>query len=390
MSENMETTTAEPSTRSAIATLKERAKRIRGKGISLLSGAGIAAVCCAIALTVYLNTDPASSFTTVDLPAVAKAVIEPLQKAPPSSLSSVGDTAFQSATTAMAEIATSSVWKILGFIGIVIAGLVFATGGSVNIGAFIIPILFFFVAPSILSTLLTGESGEANTKTTPPIAGNFIKQLVDEKRYAELAEVSSTMLPKGQAAYVKAQIAYISEKKETAQAELGHLDASSLAGWSPDWGRISTMEKFAFGTQRLPQSQQYAADIKQKADSTYSTVSMLAGATMILAIPGIALFGFGNSMRKRAGRLESMLGVQEDQGQVLLTTSEPVRLTPQDSGWVPAWKRPIEATAERTSRNHADSAAMGVAVATVAVASMDSSSSTCDASSSASAGGGCI
>lgn len=388
MSENMETTTAEPSTRSAIASLKDRAKRIRGRSISLLSGAGIAAAGCAIAFAIYLNTDPASSFNTVDLPAIAKTVIDPIQNNAPPSLNTAGEIAFQSATTAIFEIFNSSVWKVISVIGIVVAGLVFITGESVSFGVVIAPV-FLFLAPMMLSILI-GGSGETGTKASPPGAGNFIKQLVEEKRYAELAEVSSTMLPKGQAAYVNAQIAYISGKKESAQAALGQLDTSSLAGWSPDWGRISTMESYAFGSQRLSQSKQYAAEVKQKADSTYSTMSMLAGATMLLAIPGIALFGFGSSMRKRANRLETMLGPQEDQGPVLLTSSEPVRLTPQDSGWVPAWKRPVEVKAERTGRKHSDSAAMGVAAAAVAVASMDSSSSTCDASSSAGGDGGCI
>lgn len=389
MSENMEKI-AEPTPRSAIAGLKERAKRIRVKGIGLLAGAGIAAVSCAIAFTVYLNTDPASGFTDIDLPTVAKSVIEPLPKSSTSSLSEVSGSPIQTAATSLTEVVSSPIWKVLGFVGLLVFGLVFVSGGSVNIGAIIGLIGFVFVVPSILSSLLSGESGEVAQKTTPPAAANFIKQLVDEKRYAELAEVSSAMLPKGQAAYVNAQIAYISQRKEAAQAELGQLNASSLAGWTPNWGRISTMEKYAFGSQRLPQSQQYATEVKQKADSTYSTVTMLAGATMILAIPGIALFGFGNSMRKRANRLESMLGVQDDQGQVLLTTSEPVRLTPKDSGWVPAWQRPVEAKSERNSRNRSDSSALGVAAATVAVASMDSSSPTCDAASSAGADGGCI
>lgn len=382
--------TAEPTTRSAIAGLKERAKRIRGKGISLLAGAGIAAVSCAIAFTVYLNTDSASSFTTVDLPAATTSVSEPLPKSAPSSIKSISESPFQSPANALVEITNSTIWKILGVVGIAVLGLVFVSGGSVNIGAIIGLIGFIFVVPTILSSLLSGNSGEAVTKTSQPTTGNFIKQLADEKRYAELAEVVTTMLPNGQAAYVNAQIAYISGKKEAAQAGLAQLNTSSLAGWTPDWGRISTMEKYAFGSQRLPQSQQYAAEIKQKADSTFSMVTMLAGTTLILAIPGAALFGFGFSMRKRASRLESMLGVQDDQSQTLLTTSEPVRLTPKDPGWVPAWQRPTEAKAERRSGKHSDSPAMGVAAAAVAVASMDSSSPTCDAASSAGADGGCI
>lgn len=391
MPEYMETMTAEPTTRSAIAGLKERAKRIRGKGISLLAGAGIAAVSCAIAFTVYLNTDSASSFTTVDLPAVTTSVSEPLPNSVPPSIKSISESPFQSPTNALVEITNSPIWKILGVVGIAVLGLVFVSGGSVNIGAIIGLIGFIFVVPTILSSLLSGSSGEAVTKTSQPVTGNFIKQLAEEKRYAELGEVASTMLPKGQAAYVNAQIAYISGKKEAAQAGLAQLNTSSLAGWTPDWGRISTMEKFAFGSQRLPQSQQYAAEIKQKADSTFSTVTMLAGTTLILAIPGAALFGFGFSMRQRASRLESMLGgVQDDQSQALLTTSEPVRLTPKDPGWVPAWQRPTEAKAERRGGNHSDSSAMGVAAASVAVASMDSSSPTCDAASSAGADGGCI
>lgn len=390
MPEHMETMTAEPTTRSAIAGLKERAKRIRVKGIGLLVAAGIAATGCAIAFTAYLNTDAASGFTTVDMPTVAKAAAEPPAKSPPSSPGLVAVSPFQAATTSITDIANSPIWKGLGLVGLLALGLVFATGGSVNIGGIIGIVGFFFVAPFVLSSLLSGESGESVEKTTPPAASNFIKQLVDEKRYAELAEVSSTMMPKGQAAYVNAQIAYILGKKEAAQSELSQLNPSSLAGWAPDWGRISAMEMYAFGSQRLPQSQQYAAEVRQKADSAYTKVTGLAGATLILAIPGIALFGFGLSMRKRADRLESMLGLQEDQNQVLLTTSEPVRLTPKDPEWVPAWRRSTEVKTERRSGNHSDSAAMGVAAAAVVGASLDSSSPTCDGASSPSVDGGCI
>jgi len=390
MPEHMETVTAEPTTRSAIASLKERAKRIRVKGIGLLVAAGIAATGCAIAFTAYLNTDAASGFTTVDMPTVAKAAVEPPAKLTPSSPGLVAVSPIQAATTSITDIANSPIWKGLGLVGIVALGLVFATGGSVNIGGIIGIVGFFFVFPFVVSSLLSGESGETVAKTTPPAASNFIKQLVDEKRYAELAEVSSTMMPKGQAAYVNAQIAYILGKKNAAQAELTQLDPSSLAGWAPDWGRISTMEMYAFGSQRLPQSQQYAAEVRQKADSAYSKVTALAGATIILAIPGIALFGFGFSMRKRADRLESMLGLQETQSKVLLPTSEPVRLTPTDPGWVPAWQRSSEAKSERRSGNQSDSATMGVAAAAVVGASLDSGSSTCDSTSSVGADGGCV
>lgn len=387
MSEIMETQTTEPTTRSAIATLKDRGKRIRDKGIGLLSGAGIAAISCAIAFTVYLNTDAASSFSSIDLPAVEKSVIEPLPSSSPSALRSVGESPFQSPANAVIDMMNSTLWKTLGIIGILILGVMFAFGGSVNIGGILSVVAMAFVLPYIARSLL---SGEPSTKEIPQAAGSFIKQLIEEKRYAELAEASGAMMPKGQAAYVKAQIAYLSEKKEAAQAELGQLNASSLAGWSPDWGRISTMEKFAFGSQQLPQSRQYAAEINQKAESTYSTVTMLAGATMILAVPGIALFGFGSSMRKRASRLESMLGVPEDQSKVLLTTSEPVTLpTPQPSEWVPAWRRPVAAKSASNNGSDAGSVAMGAATAAVVLSSMESSNSACD-SASGSVDGGCV
>lgn len=177
MPENMESMTAEPTTRSAIAGLKERAKRIRGKGISLLAGAGIAAVSCAIAFTVYLNTDSASSFTTVDLPAVTTSVSEPLPNSAPSSIKSISESPFQSPANALVEITNSHIWKILGVVGIAVLGLVFVSGGSVNIGAIIGLIGFIFVVPTILSSLLSGNSGEAVTKTSQPVTGNFIKRV---------------------------------------------------------------------------------------------------------------------------------------------------------------------------------------------------------------------
>lgn len=343
--------TQQEDTASAIEELKTRGIRFRDRGLRVLGAAGAAAVLAVGAFLLYMNAQPMSAFTTLDLPALSESVAS--LTAGPSGFTSPFNTVFDS----LRGVLTGTLPKALAVGAILISGIIGVATGRISTAftglAMAFPILFL---PTVLDVMApsggTSSAQQAN-------GNNFLHQLVDEKRYKELAGAASELMPSDQAAYVKAQIAYLSKDGETLKAELGALASSKLDKWSPNWERMNVLETEAFGAPKIKGTVAFADDVRGSLQTRQKIYGSSGAIAIVAGLIGGGLFGFGMMLIRRARRLEAMLGIaaKDGKGNALvdgaatffglkqreeLEAARSKALEHQSPGWTPAWQRPVQ------------------------------------------------
>lgn len=336
-------------TTGAIEELKTRGIRFRDRGLRVLGYAGAAAVLAVGAYLLYLNVQPMSAFTTIDLPALSESVAS--ITAGPGGITSPFNSAFDS----LRGVLTGALPKALAVGAILISGIVGVATGRITTAftglMMAFPILFL---PSVLDVM--APSG--GTSSAQQANGNsFLHQLVEEKRYKELAGAASELMPPEQSAYVKAQIAYLSKDADGLKAELGSLAGSKLDKWSPNWERMNVLETEAFGAPKIKGTVAFAEDVRSSMQSRQKIYGSSGAIAILAGLIGGGLFGFGMMLIRRAQRLEAMLGIAAKDGKDTsfaagaasffglkqrerLEDARNKALEYQNPGWTPAWQRP--------------------------------------------------
>ncbi len=285
--------------------LQERGHRIRSKGGLFLGAAVVATAISVFALVLYHQAEPATAFTSIDVPLLN----EVLSKTAPTGVASTLNDPFPSAANQLIGMMEGTVGKIIALFGLA-SGLAIAIIRQ-NIAAAASGVMMamgMFYMPAILSSMLQIPPQENSEQADAGAGKKFVKQLVDEKRYAELSSTVDTLMPPAQSAYVKAQVAYLSKQSAGAKAELDKL--ITLGGkWEPSWERMSVMEHYAYGSARSSWAMKYETSARESM-STRNTAHLSAGAmAIILGVAGVGVFGFGTVLSRRADRLMKMLAI---------------------------------------------------------------------------------
>lgn len=323
----------------AVQELQVKGRQFKLKGGFILGGAAALAAISAFALALYYQAEPASAFSVLDLPDLKEKVAAVEQ------VSAVNDMPFSSPVLKIMDVMTGPVGKILTLL---IIGFGLALGvvrqdimAVVMSFGLALPIQFM---PGVISSL-TGVplSSESKSVKVEGNGGKFVRQLVDEKRYAELAIAAGELMPAGQAAYVRAQVAYLEQKPDVAKVELGKISGETK-GIKAE--RLVVMEKFAFGSAKSPAAVKYVQDA-QESMSVRNTVHQSSGAlAMILALVGGAILGLGLTLERRAQRLMKMLsfngGGNKEAARkppVVDQRAQALEDKTKKADWVPAWQR---------------------------------------------------
>lgn len=377
-------------TSGAIEELKSRGIRFRDRGLKVLGSAGGAAVLAVGALLLYMNIQPMSAFTTIDLPALSDAVAS--MTAGPAGITSPFNTVFDS----MRGIASGTLPKILAVAAIAISGVIsVATGRMTTAITGVMMAMPIMLLPSILDGIAPSSSSSGIELGN---GNSFVRQLVAEKRYKELSGVVGELMPSDQAAYVKAQIAYLSKDGEALKVELGTLAGSKLEKWTPNWERMNVLETEAFGAPRIKGTVAFADDIHSSLETRQKIYSNSGAFALVAGLIGSAIFGFGMMLIRRARRLEAMLGIvannadektlslaamsyfgQNKQQQLEEARTKALEL--QRAEWKPAWQRtdlrstpePVfaGASADSSGPSMMESALIGVAAGAVLAEVLD-------------------
>lgn len=329
-----------------IEDLKSRGLRFREKGLKVLGVAAAATAMAIGALLLYLHIQPMSSFSTLDLPALGEAIANVSSSSSASSPFGGAESPFQTPFDILRGVMTSTVAKGLAVLGMVMGGMVAMVRGS--IAAAIPAIIFgssFMILPTMIDAIAPGGSAPSSQQAN---GNNFLRQLVDEKRYKELAGAAGDLMPSAQAAYLKAQIAYLTKDSDTLKNELGALAGSKLEKWSPDWERMNVLETEAYGSPKIQGTVRFAADVQSSMKTREKFFSAGSFVAIISGLIGGSLFGFGMMLVWRARRLEEMLGLDQKKEAPSVPALEDVRSQPlefekiEKAEWVPAWQRPIQ------------------------------------------------
>lgn len=331
-------------TSGAIEELKSRGMRIRDRGLRVLGVAGAAAVMAIGAFLLYMNIEPMSAFATIDLPALGEAIAN-VSSSASSPFGSI-ESPFQTPFDMVRGIMTGTIGKTLAILGMVMGGMVAMVRGSIvaAIPAFIFG-SSFLILPSMLDTLAPGGSVPSTQQAN---GNNFLRQLVDEKRYKELTAAAGELMPLEQAAYVKAQIAYLTKDGDTLKEELDALATGKLEKWAPNWERMNVLETEAFGAPKIKGTIAFADDVHSSMATRQKIYGSSGALAIVAGIIGGALFGFGMMLVRRARRLEEMLGLNRKEESKSVPALEDVRSQPiefekiEKPEWVPAWQRPVQ------------------------------------------------
>lgn len=254
-----------------------------------------------------------------------------------------------------------------------------------SISAAIPAIMFgssFIFLPTVLDVIAPGGGAPSAQQAN---GNNFLRQLADEKRYKELAGAAGDLMPPAQAAYLKAQIAYLTKDSDALKDELGALAGSKLEKWSPDWERMNVLETEAYGSPKIQGTVQFAADVQGSMKTREKIFSFGTGLAIINGLIGGSLFGFGMMLVRRARRLEELLGLNRKKDSPSAPALEDVRSQPlefekiEKAEWVPAWQRPVQpftrepaaTTTESSSPSMMDGLLVGAAAGMVASAILD-------------------
>jgi len=221
-------------------------------------------------LVAYYQAEPAVGlFSVLDLPDLKEKVVAAVEQV------RAVDDPFSSLAQQIVEIMSGTLGKILS-LTVVAVGLAMAVAKQSLMSliaplSIVLPIQFM---PGIISTV-TGVplSSESKSIKVESNGGKFVRQLVDEKRYAELAIAAGELMPAGQAAYVRSQIAYLEQKPDVAKVELGKISGKAK-GIKAE--RLAVMEKFAFGSAKSPAAVKYVQDA-QESMSVRNTVHQSVG-----------------------------------------------------------------------------------------------------------------
>lgn len=341
-------------TSGAIEELKSRGIRFRDKGLKVLGIAALATAIAIGALLLYFNVQPMSSFSTLDLPALGEAIANVTSSSAASPFGA-GDSPFQTPFNILRDLMTGTLAKSLAIIGMVMGGLVAMVRGSIMAALpGIMMASSIFIVPTFLDALAPGSS----TPSSQQANGNsFLRQLADEKRYKELASAAGELMPSEQAAYLRAQIAYLTKDSVTLKDELNALAGAKLTKWSPNWERMNVLEAEAFGAPKLQGTVQFAAEVHSSMQTREKVFSANFFVAVVSGLIGAALFGFGTMLVRRARRLEEMLGIASKEGKddglgnsaksffglkqrEELEDARSKALEYQNPGWTPAWQRP--------------------------------------------------
>lgn len=365
-------------TSGAIEELKSRGVRIRDRGLRVLGVAGAAAVMAVGAFLLYMNVEPMSAFTTIDLPALSESVAS--LSAGPAGMASPFNTAFDS----LRGVLTGALPKALAVGAILISGIVGVASGRMTTALtglmMAFPILFL---PTVLDTLAPGGGSPSVQQAN---GNGFLRQLVDEKRYKELAAAAGELMPAEQAAYVKAQIAYLAKDDASLKDELNTLATSKLEKWEPNWERMNVLETEAFGAPKIKGTVAFSDDVHSSMATRQKIYGSSGALAIVAGIIGGALFGFGMMLVRRARRLEEMLGLGKEKASPP-PALEDVRSQPlefekiEKPEWVPAWQRPVQsftrepaapsAPVESSGPSMVDGLLVGAAAGMVASAILD-------------------
>lgn len=300
----------------AIEELKSRGMRFRERGLQVL-GVAVSATLVAIgARLLYMNVEPMSAFTTIDLPALSKAVTGVASG--PNGLASPFNTAFES----IFELLTGTFAKAMAIGIIAVSGILSVASGKFSTAiAGVMAAVPILVMPMVLETL--GIGGSLSTQQVND--NGVFQQLIEEKRYKDLAAAAGELMPLEQAAYVKAQIAYLTKDGDALKGELDTLATGNLEEWAPSWERMNVLETEAFGAPKSKGTVAFADDVHSRM-ATRQKIYGSSGALSIAAgIIGGAFFGFGMMLVRRARRLEGMLGLNRKDGTQAMPALDDVR-----------------------------------------------------------------
>lgn len=362
----------------AIEELKSRGMRIRDRGLRVLGVAGAAAVMAVGAFLLYMNIEPMSAFTTIDLPALSESVAS--ITAGPGGMISPFNTVFDS----LRGILTGALPKALAIGAILLSGAMAAATGRLSTALtglmMAFPILFL---PTVLDIVAPGGGSPTGQQAN---GNSFLHQLVDEKRYKELTAAAGELMPLEQAAYVKAQIAYLTNDGDTLKEELDTLATGKLEKWAPNWERMNVLETEAFGAPKIKGTVAFADDVHSSMATRQKIYGSSGALAIVAGVIGGALFGFGMMLVRRARRLEEMLGLGKEKVSpppaLEDVRSQPIEFEKiEKPEWVPAWQRPVQsftrepvassAPVESNGPSMVDGLLVGAAAGMVASAILD-------------------
>ena len=325
----------------AVQELQVKGRQFKLKGGFVLGGAAALAAISVFALVLYYQAEPASAFSVLDLPDLKEKVAAAVEQV----VSTASGMPFDSQVQKILDVMAGPIGKIfsISVIGLGLATAMVTAGIMPAITAIGLALLIQFM-PAVMSSL-TGVplSSESKSVKVESDGGKFIRQLVDEKRYAELVIASGELMPPGQAAYVRAQVAYLEQKPEVAKVELGKISGDTK-GIKAE--RLAVLEKFAFGVPRSPAAIKYVQDA-QESMGIRNTVHQSSGVlAMILSLVGGGILGLGLTLERRAQRLMKMLsfnggGIKEvpRNSPVVDQRAQALEDKTKKADWVPAWQR---------------------------------------------------
>ena len=299
----------------AIEELKSRGVRFREHGLRVLGVAVTATMIAVGARLLYMNAEPMSAFSTIDLPAFSKAV---------TGITSGTDVLagpFNAAFESIYELLTGALAKGLAIGLIAITGIMSVASGKFSTAIVgwmaAVPIM---VMPMVFDTLGLGVSQNVQQAND----NGVLEKMVEEKRYKDLAAAADELMPSKQATYVKAQIAYLTKDKDALKNELDSLIAGKLDKWSPDRERMNVLETEVFGAPRSKETIAFA-DAARDRMTTFQKILGSSGALAIVAsILGGSLFGFGMMLVSRVRRLEALLGTGKKSTPGLIDATPPL------------------------------------------------------------------
>lgn len=330
----------------AVQKLKAKGVRFRSKGLRILIAAGVLAVICLVDFAVYNMVVPATSFTTLDLTDAADLLKKVSESSVQESFPTFagGGAPFDSAVNKLMDTMSGPVPKGVMILGIVIAGLAMAFG-EVPMASFLLPALVFALGSVSIIPLILKNAGPSSS--TPNSSG-YVQQLIDDKRYTELAKSVSERMPGAQAAYVKAQLFYLDGKKDLAKDALvkfyeqkGQWNAIKGGSTSPpDWDRIGVVEMFSFGSLQSSEAIKKRQDYEEYKAVLKEGYVAGTGITTLVGLAGFSLFGIGIALTRRSRRLEEMLGITQTFEIEAAPGGTTAKAVPdQSQKFTPAWQK---------------------------------------------------
>ena len=191
-------------------------------------------------------------------------------------------------------------------------------------GIFLIVIATLLTIPGMTALWLKDAPSPGGDAT----AQTFLSQLHAEQRLADMATAAGVALPKGAAAYVRAQVAYLTQDKVRLKAELHKMNTNRSADWVFDWGRIQRMEETGFGSVIMPET------TKRLEERTREALNCAIAAIIALCFAGTCMV-IGLKFKRDAADHEAEFAeekARQDANRKPLST--PSR--PRNPNWTPA------------------------------------------------------